>query len=333
MIFLHFLLAASVLVCAHAQDTTAASSTTAVLPIYLSLAPNINRFDRFANGGSDESWYIGFNNAWIVKLPPAPLGDFAHVFIGAKIGRAKTRPNPKKPWLRELIDGNVYMAISQTPSFSFEQESFLASAGDLPVEPDPQTYVEGVGEAQWFWHEVPMASVSFTRPNYLIIWSRSSYFTRASSSPILAAVSAEEAGIGSETRAWNNHSIMGVPPRSPGSSLETPLNSIYPALAIKLVPPNDGEVSVSGLSVTRSGKSGLVEFSAGGDDIIEAWVESSRDQLDWTPISKVRREPPYFFTLGPDKFPTPGNYLRGAARDADGNVGTSEIYPIPYGSR
>ena len=178
-----------------------------------------------------------------------------------------------------------------------------------------------------------MASVSFTRPNYLIIWSRSNYFTRASSSPILAAASAEEASTESETRAWNNHSIMGVPPRSTASSLETPLNSIYPALAVKLVPPNDNEVSVGAFSVTRTGRSGIVQFAAGGDDIIEAWVEASRDQLDWAPVSRIRREPPYMFTLGPDKFPTPGHYLRGAALDSCGTVGYSDIYSIPYGSR
>lgn len=331
MIFLS-LAAALWLPLAQAQDLPAPSmSTITVLPLYLSLAPNLNDFNRFANGGPDESWYIGFNNAWIVKLPAAPAGEYTRAFIGAKIGRAKTRPNPNKPWLRELIDGNVYMAVSQTPSFTAEQSFFVAAAADIPVEPDPQTFVEGVGESQWFWHEVPLSAISFTRPNFLVIWSRSNYFMRASSSPILAAAKAEDAG--GEPRAWNNRSIVGVPPRSGATALETPLNSFYPALAIKLVAPNDDEVSVAALNVARTGKFAVVDFAVGGDNVIEAWVESSKDQLDWTPITKVRRLPPYSFTIGADKFPPPGGFLRARARDSSGNLGVSEIYAVPYAPR
>ncbi|MBI3551136.1 MAG: hypothetical protein HY077_01345 [Elusimicrobia bacterium] len=316
---------------ASAQPTPAASSTTA-LPLYLSLSPNINDFMRFASGGPDSNWYIGFNNAWIVKLPAAPMGDYTRAYIGAKIGRAKTRPNANKPWLREIIDGKVYMAISQSPSFASEQSYFLAAASDIPAEPDPQTFVEGVGEAQWFWSEVPISAVSFTRANYLIIWSPTKYFVRASSSPILAAASAEDSGASPETRAWNNHSITGVPPRNGAAALETPLNTIYPALAIKLISPNDDEISVADFSLSRVGRNAIAQFAVGGDDVIEAWVETSRDQLDWQRLSKLRREPPYLFTLSPEKI-APGNFLRGAAMDSSGNVGHSETFAIPYAPR
>ena len=108
-------------------------STSTILPTYLSLAASVNDFGRFADSGSDANWFIGFNNAWIIKLPPAPLGDFSRAFIGAKIGRAKTRPNVDKPWLRELIAGKVYMGVSQTPSFTAEQSFFLAETSDLPL--------------------------------------------------------------------------------------------------------------------------------------------------------------------------------------------------------
>ena len=97
------------------------SSTSTILPAYVALGPNLNDFDRFADGGPDANWYVGYNNAWIVRLPPAPAGDFPRAFIGAKIGRAKTRPNPKKPWLRELIPGKIYIGVSQNPWFSTEQ--------------------------------------------------------------------------------------------------------------------------------------------------------------------------------------------------------------------
>jgi hypothetical protein len=311
-----------------------ALSTSVVVPSFITLSPSIHDYSRFADGGPDANWYVGFNNAWIVKLPPAPAGEFQRAFIGAKIGRAKTRPNPEKPWIRELILGKVYMGISQTPAWTSEQSFFLAETSDIPTDADPQARVDGVGAAEWFWAEVPMAMVSFTAPNYLIVWSPSNYFTRASSAPILAAAEADEASP-RETRAWNNRSILGVPPRSAANSLETPINNIMPALAIKLVPPGPDEpaVSVNDLSVARADKRVLVRFSAAGEDVSEAWVEVSRDRLDWERLSKLQRRPPYIFALSPEKSPGPGQYLRGAARDASGAIGYSEPAMIPYAPR
>jgi hypothetical protein len=304
-------------------------STSVVVPSIVTLAPTVHDYTRFADGGPDANWYIGFNNAWIVKLPAAPRGEFQHAFIGAKIGRAKTRPNNDKPWIREVIPGKVYMGISQTPAWTSEQSFFLAETSDIPADADPQARVDGVGAAEWFWSEVPISMVSFTAPNYLIIWSPSNYFTRASSAPILAAAEPDEVGA-RETRAWNNRSILGVPPRS-----ETPINNIIPAMAIKLVPPAPDEpaVSVNDLTVSRAGRRVIVRFSAAGEDVTEAWVEVSRDRLDWERVSKLQRRPPYEFSLTPDKSPAPGLYLRGVARDISGAVGVSDPYMIPYAPR
>lgn len=320
--------------CANAQEPLLPSvATSTVLPTYVALSPNINDFTRFADGGSDANWYIGFNNAWIAKLPPAPAGDFAKAYIGARIGRAKTRPKPDRPWLREAIDGNIYMGVSQSPSFSPEQSYFLTETADIPFEADPQSHVDGAGSAEWFWTEVPLAMLSFTRPNYLIVWSRTKYFLKASSSPILAAAANEDPADGREPSAWNNRSILGVPPRIASGALETPLQNIQPALAIKLVPINDMEVTVSDFALTRDGKRTVVSFSAGGDNVAEAWVEASRDQLDWERIGRVRRKQPFVFTLPPDKVPAPGWSLRGAARDALGNIGASDPFFLPYAAR
>lgn len=314
---------------AAAQDVPV--STSSVMPTYLSLAPSINDFTRFADGGPDYNWYVGFNNAWIVELPPAPQGEFAHAYIGARIGRAKTRAKADKPWLRELIQGQVYMGISQNAGFSSEQSFFLADTADISVEPDPQSVVENLGPAEWFWAEVPLSAVSSTKPNYLIIWSPSKYLVRASSAPILAAAGVEDAQ-GREPRAWNNRSILGVPPRTPNGALETPLNTLSPALAIKLVPNAESEVSVGDFSLTRAGKKGVVQFSVAGTDIAEAWVESSRDQLDWTRVSRFARKQPFIFSLPSERL-APGTFLRGAARDSLGKLGTSDPLGIPYAPR
>jgi hypothetical protein len=308
-----------------------ALSTSVVVPTYLTLAPTVHEYTRFADGGPDANWYIGFNNAWIVKLPAAPEGNFQRAFIGAKIGRAKTHPNADKPWIRDVIPGKVYIGISPTPAWTSEQSFFLAQTSDIPADADPQEHVDGVGAAEWFWAEVPLSMVSFTEPNYLIVWSPTNYFLSASSAPILAAAD-PEAGSSREPRAWNNRSILGVPPRSASLSLETPISNIDPALAIKLVSPAPDEpaVSVNDLTLARSGRRALIRFSAAGEDVTEAWVESSRDQLDWSRATKFQRRPPYVFALPLDKNLAPGVYVRGAARDISGAVGYSDAVMIPY---
>jgi len=332
MIISYLLLAASVSA-AGLDGLAPALSTSAIVPTIVTIAPSLHEYGRFADGGPDANWYVGFNNAWIVKLPPAPAGEFAHAFIGAKLGRAKTRPVPGKPWLREIIPGKVYAGISATPAWSSEQSFFLAETRDIPAEADPQARVDGVGAGEWFWAEVPLAQVSFTAPNYLIVWSPTNYFTKSSSAPILAASDLEEPG--GETRAWLNRSIMGVPPRARGTSLETPLNTLAPAIAIKLVPPGPDEpaVSIADLTVARAGKRVVVRFSAAGEDVAEAWVEASRDQLEWARVSRIQRNPPYLFSLPADKAPAPGSFIRGAARDISGATGFSDGYMIPYAPR
>lgn len=305
-------------------------STSAVMPTFVALAPTVHDYSRFADGGPNANWYIGFNNAWIVRLPPGPAGKFQHAFIGAKIGRAKTRQNSDKPWIRDIIPGKVYIGVSQIPAWTSEQSFFLAETTDIPAEADPQARVDGVGGSEWFWAEVPMSMVSFTTPNYLIVWSPSNDFNSASSAPVLAA--SDDDPSPRETRAWNNRSLLGVPPRSPTNSLETPINNLAPALAIKLTPPEPSEPAIvlNDLGVARAGKRMLVRFSVSGQDIVEAWVESSRDRLDWARCSKLQRRPPFFFSFPPEKSPAPGLYLRGAARGVSGVVGYSEPQMLPY---
>lgn len=310
-------------------------STSPIVPTFVTLAPTIHDYGRFADGGPDDNWYVGFNNAWIVKLPPAPRGEFARAFIGAKVGRAKTQPNRNKPWVRELIPGKVYIGINQVPAFPSDRSFFLAETADIPTEPDPQARVEGVGSGEWFWAEVPLSMVSSSADNYLAIWSPTSWFTRASSAPILAGADVEDPAAARETRAWNNRSILGVAPRSTTGALQTPINNIAPAVAIKLVPPPPEEpaVNVAEFAAARAGSRVVARFSAAGEDIAEGWIEASRDQLDWLRVSRVLRRPPYAFTLPASKTPAAGTWLRGAARDLSGQIGYSDAYMIPYEPR
>ncbi len=333
MIIAYFAVVAAFAATAGTDGLPASLSTSTIVPTIVTLAPGLHEYGRFADGGPDANWYVGFNNAWIVKLPPAPAGDFSRAFIGAKLGRAKTRPMPDKPWLRETIPGKVYVGISPSPAWTSEQSFFLAETRDIPAEADPQARVDGVGASEWFWAEVPLTQVSFTVPNYLIVWSPTNYFTKASSAPILAATDLDEPN--GETRAWLNRAIQGVPPRARGASLETPLNTLAPAIAIKLVPPGPDEpaVSIADLTVAHAGKHVIVRFSAAGEDVAEAWVEASRDQLEWARVSRILRRPPYLFSLPADKTPAAGTFLRGSARDVSGAVGVSDGFMIPYAPR
>ena len=291
------------------------------LPVYVSLNSNINDFGRFADGGPDENWYIGFNNAWIVALPPAPIGEYSRAFIGAKIGRAKTRAKPGgRPWEREVIPGKIYMAIAPTPSFSAERSYFLTETADIPLEDDPHVYMPGTGHAEWFWTEVPAGMISFSGPNYLIVWSTTRYFVGSSSAPILAALE-ERSNASEEPRAWNNRSLGGVAPRRAEGTLETPLNNFKPALAIKLVPPNDATVAVRECAAAPAGADFVYRFTADGDGIEAAWLESSTDQLDWERLSAYRREPPFLMTVPRSKLSSRGAWVRAVARDQLHNEG------------
>jgi hypothetical protein len=295
------------------------------MPVYMSLADSIHDFGRFADGGSDSNWFVGFNNAWVVKLPPAPEGRWARVFIGAKLGRAKTVPRKDKPWEHRILPGKVYIGVSQRPAFSSEQSFFLADTADIPVEAHESLYLPGIGQSEWFWAEVPRTLVSSERPNYLIVWSPNREFRSAETSPILAAADSSRGG---EPRAWNNHTISGVPPRQEEGALPVPI-TLKPGLAIKLVPASATRVSVSGFSAETNPDGVLGRFSAEGRDVELAWVESSQDQLEWTRVSPYRRSPPYVFRLSYEAVAGKGSWMRGRARDGWGNEGGSAPLFVP----
>lgn len=281
-------------------------------PVFISLADSPHDFGRFADGGSDSNWYVGFDNAWVVKLPPIPEGRWARVFVGAKLGRAKTLPRRDRPWEHRILPGKVYIGISQRPAFSSEQSFFLADTADIPVEPHESLYLPGVGKSEWFWAEVPKSLVSNERSNYLIVWSPNREFRSAESAPILAA--ADSGPAGGEPRAWNNHQVQGVPPRQEEGALPVPI-TLKPAMAIKLVPASSARVSISGFSAETAADRVLTRFSAEGRDVELAWVESSQDQLEWSRVSAYRRCPPYLFSVPLEAVSGKGAFLRGRARD------------------
>ena len=125
----------------------APSTGTVSYPLFIADLANPNDFSLFANGGWDGNWYVGYNNCWVQKLA-VPEGGYRRAFIGARLGRMKNYPPPgKAPWEKKADDGEIYMAISSTASWTRAQSFFLVGTGDIPLEPDLENAVEEAGES------------------------------------------------------------------------------------------------------------------------------------------------------------------------------------------
>lgn len=290
---------------------------------YVSLLPNINDFYFYANGGFHADWYVGYNNAWIVKLPPVDTKGFSKAFIGAKLGRAKNISYPLASDLNPIL-GKVYIAISDQPNFTTDSSYFLVTTDEIPKEALPNDNIKGIDSAKWFWAYVPLSKISSTKPNYLAIWMQSEEFVSSSSAPIIAAGYSED----DEENAWLNHSIKGNPP-SGENVLETPLYGVKPALAIKLIPPNEYKVIIKNFSAELEEENILVSFSVVGVDIQRAWLEISYDKFDWQKITNYIYSPPYILSVNRDEISSDLFYLRAAAQDNYENIGYSKEITIP----
>ncbi len=293
------------------------------VPAYFAPEANLGKFYMYADGGFHADWYVGYNNCWVIKLPPIPTGGYAKAFIGAKLGRAKIKSWPD-PWDTTPIPGKIYMALNQTPAFNSDHTYFLVEAADLPREPLPNDSMDGVDSARWIWTEVPLSRVSADKENYLALWSSSRYFTSASSSPVIAAGQSSYEG----ENAWLNRSIKGNAPSGEGV-LETPISGMKPAIAVKLVPANEYKVFIKGFSAGLSSDEINVSFTAIGEDIRAAWLEISYDKFDWQRVTRYMYKAPYFWTFGRTELSKDMFYLRAAAVDNLENTGYSKEITVP----
>ncbi|MDD5209030.1 MAG: hypothetical protein PHV36_06570 [Elusimicrobiales bacterium] len=298
-------------------------SARSPVPAYFSPEKNLGRHYLYADGGFHADWYVGYNNCWIIKLPPVPTGGFSKAFLGAKLGRTKIMSWPAS-WDTTPIPGKIYMALNQAPTFNSDHTYFLVDAADLPREPLPNDSLDGVDSARWVWAEIPLSRVSAEKDNYLALWSSSRYFTSASSSPILAAAMSG----GEAEDVWINRSIRGNAPSGEGV-LETPISGIKPAMAIKLVPLNEYKVYVKGFAAELTQSEINVSFSVIGEDIRAAWLEVSYDKFDWQRVTRYFFKAPYFWTFRRDAISREMFYLRAAATDNLENVGYSMSITVP----
>jgi hypothetical protein len=306
-------------------DKAPAFAAKSPVPAYFAPEKNLGKYYLYADGGFHADWYVGYNNCWIVKLPPVPTGGYAKAFIGAKLGRAKIMSWPDS-WDTTPIPGKIYMAVNQAPTFGSDNTYFLVDASDLPREPLPNDSLDGVDSSRWLWAEVPLGRLSQSASNYLALWSDSRYFTSASSAPIVSAALSEDAG--GDDDVWLNRSIRGNPP-SGDNVLETPISGMKPAMAVKLVPANEYKVFIKGFSAELTSDSITASFAAIGEDIRAAWLEVSYDKFNWQRVTRYMFRAPYFWTFGRDDISKDMFYLRAAAIDNLENTGYSREITIP----
>lgn len=299
------------------------SGSETVWPFYLAELPNPNDFGLFADGGWDGNWYVGYNNCWISKLPPAPAGNYVKAFLGAKLGRAKNHPKPGRPtWEREAMPGEIFMAIASTPSWKHSVS--LTTTDAIPFEPATEDAVLEVGQSQWFWKEIPLDWVSRqpqnAEPNYLALWSPTTSFVDAASSPILAAGWGEEGPV----NTWLNKDVKGKPPQDLAKALSTGVSVFEPSLAIKLVPANDNklEVRLKPLSAEPGSRMTLAA-SVEGTGVERVWLETQDGSKGWKRVGEIVWSAPYAFTVNSRDFKAGTLAFRAAAADVWENTAYS----------
>jgi hypothetical protein len=298
------------------------------LPVYISELSNINDYFLFANGGWDGNWYVGYNVCWMEQLQKPPLGEYVRAYIGAKLGRMKTRAVAGKPiWEKEPIPGDIYIAIASTPAWKSYQSYFLTSTKYIPLEGDPENALEGIGESQWFWVEVPMPRVNLGADNFVALFSPTPELNSIGTSPSLAG------GWGSQTvNSWMSSDISGAPPITAASSLKTPITVFEPAIAMKLIPKGSEQNIFIEIAEIKPGKRNTPNktfaLEVYGQAIRKVWMECSVDGKKWAQYGRAVYTPPYTLTLKPGDFGGGSVKIRFVATDVWENAGYSKVSEI-----
>ena len=306
-------------------NTAVPGITERPMPVYLAELSNLNDYSLFANGGWDGNWYAGFNVCWMEEIPAPPPGNYVRAFVGAKLGRMKTRPVAGKPvWEKEPIPGSIYLSLNSTPSWTQANSYFLVDTRDIPLEGDPENALEGVGESRWFWAEVPVNAVNQLGSSFLALWSPTEYFVSTASSPILAG----GWGGGSSNNSWLNNDVRGYPPLNPAAALKTGISAFEPAIAVKLIPAGADQDIIIKVTQVAEGRAKTANktliTSVTGEEIEKAWLEVQSSTEPWKKHGRYVYSTPFSFTLKPELLPEGKIKVRVAASDIWGNKGSSD---------
>lgn len=294
----------------------------------------VNEYTLFANSGWDGNWYVGANMCWIKKFKKELFPDkslYSKMFIGVKLGRAKTQYKPNSPpWEKQIIEGSIYVGVSSTPAWKADQRYFLCKVSDIPTEGDYENAITTTGEARWFYTEVPLEKINFDTDIWICVYSNTPYLISASSSPILAGAWRERQQ--KDFNVWLNNDINGSPPIDPSSSLKTQIRAFDPAIIVKLIPQGAEKLPVKiYINKIADGRTENDEkifyINAETPNVERVWMEISQDRNFYTKLSRYCYNLPYVFYLNIPMIPEEINgdfYLRFVAEDIFGNRGYTE---------
>jgi len=312
------------------------SQGTIALPTYICELTNLNDYSVFATNGWDANWYVGFNLCWIEEFNLPQNHGIEKAFVGVKLGRAKTHiPDGKPRWQKEIVPGNIYIALSSSPVWQATDSYFLCATEEIPLEGDKEYATEGTGEARWFWAQVPLNKINFGGKNFVAVYSPSENLSKSENCPIIAG------GFGTGAiKSWINNDVNGYAPIDRETSLKTPIASFRPAIAIKLVPQNTKQeigVEIAEIlpsAINTSNKTLVVKVS--GQSIEKLWLEYTTDKPDvqetdavkWQKTGTAIYGTPYMLTLKPSTLPSGDVFISVAAMDEWGNIGYSETIKV-----
>ncbi len=297
-------------------------------PVYIDKQPNLHDYTLFANGGWDGNWFVGYNSAWVKKLPAIPAGSYTRAYIGVKLGRMKTLPGlpGSKAWERRAVPGKIFAAIASTASWNANAGVLVTTTDNIPFEGETTEAIEGIGESRWFWAPIPITSVSPAGDNYIAVWSNTPELLTVSSSPVLAA-----AWGGKDQGTWLVKDLAGLPPPNAKIAMQTPINYFQPAIALKLIPQGPSHpVNVRVVDWKQGTPDHLkptIIADVLGDRIEKVWVEYGKDKT-WTPVGRPIYQPPYHLTLEQGLLPKGKTQLRVVASNSWEERGESQPFSI-----
>lgn len=280
---------------------------------YVSIVSDLNKYYLYANGGYHADWYVGYNNAWIVKLPPVDTSGYVKAFVGAKLGRAKNLSYPNSKNLKPR-ESKIFVSISNSPKFS-SKAYVLCDNADIPFEPLEDESIEGVDSSKWFWTEISIKSISNESDNYIALWAESRDLKDSMSSPIIAAAYLKD----NQENVWVNPSIRGSV-FNVDNLLEIPISNIKPAVVIKLIPENDYKVIIKNFNIQRDKNEYFFNWTVISADTQKSWLEISYDRIKWNRFSKYLFMAPFSYSFSIKELPNDLFYVRACASDNFENI-------------